>query len=63
MQNVYLGNKKPMLVPACIFREGGAGLILTNKWEHRFLAKYAIPPADVSSMVAREVQHVHVIHL
>ena len=42
MQNVYLGNNRSMLVPGCIFRLGGASIVLSNKGFDRFRAKYVL---------------------
>jgi 3-ketoacyl-CoA synthase len=30
-QNWYFGNDKSMLIPNCLFRTGGAGILLSNK--------------------------------
>ena len=39
--NLYLGNHRPMLVPACIFRVGGAAILLSNRFQDRRRAKCA----------------------
>ncbi|CBI27023.3 unnamed protein product, partial [Vitis vinifera] len=40
--NCYQGNQRAMLVPNCLFRMGGAAILLTNRrWEHR-RAKYRL---------------------
>lgn len=37
--NLYLGNQRSMLIPGCIFRIGGAAMILSSKAKDRFRAK------------------------
>eukprot|EP00884_Botryococcus_braunii_P017808 jgi/Botrbrau1/4710/Bobra.0218s0031.4 len=41
--NLYLGNQRSMLIPGCIFRIGGAAMILSSKTTDKFRAKY-FPP-------------------
>ncbi|KAF8377926.1 hypothetical protein HHK36_031314 [Tetracentron sinense] len=41
-QNWYFGNKKSMLIPNCLFRVGGAGVLLSNKLGDRWRAKYKL---------------------
>ncbi|OVA18727.1 FAE1/Type III polyketide synthase-like protein [Macleaya cordata] len=41
-QNLYSGEKKPMLIPNCIFRVGGAAVLLSNKSVDRRRAKYKL---------------------
>ncbi|XP_057435169.1 3-ketoacyl-CoA synthase 4-like [Lotus japonicus] len=41
-QNWYFGNKKAMLIPNCLFRVGGAAVLLSNKGSDRFRAKYKL---------------------
>ena len=38
-QNWYFGNNKAMLIPNCLFRVGGAALVLTNRRSDRRRAK------------------------
>ena len=38
-QNWYFGNNKAMLIPNCLFRVGGAALVLTNRRRERRRAK------------------------
>lgn len=40
-QNVYLGNQRSMNIPGCIFRLGGAAVLLSNKRADARRAKYA----------------------
>ncbi|KAJ4843902.1 3-ketoacyl-CoA synthase 4 [Turnera subulata] len=41
-QNWYFGNKKSMLIPNCLFRVGGAAVLLSNKSKDRKRAKYKL---------------------
>ncbi|KAK4284718.1 hypothetical protein QN277_001509 [Acacia crassicarpa] len=41
-QNWYFGNKKSMLIPNCLFRVGGAAILLSNKSSDRRKAKYKL---------------------
>lgn len=41
-QNWYFGNKKSMLIPNCLFRVGGAAVLLSNKPADRRRAKYKL---------------------
>ncbi|CAH9079599.1 unnamed protein product [Cuscuta epithymum] len=41
-QNWYFGNKKSMLIPNCIFRVGGAAVLLSNKAADKRRAKYQL---------------------
>ncbi|KAK6938832.1 3-Oxoacyl-[acyl-carrier-protein (ACP)] synthase III, C-terminal [Dillenia turbinata] len=41
-QNWYFGNKKSMLIPNCLFRVGGAAVLLSNKAKDRRRAKYRL---------------------
>ncbi|XP_031254249.1 3-ketoacyl-CoA synthase 4 [Pistacia vera] len=41
-QNWYFGNKKSMLIPNCLFRVGGAAVLLSNKAKDRRCAKYKL---------------------
>ncbi|TXG52216.1 hypothetical protein EZV62_021385 [Acer yangbiense] len=41
-QNWYFGNKKSMLIPNCLFRVGGAAILLSNKSRDRRRAKYKL---------------------
>lgn len=38
----YMGNKKSMLLPNCLFRLGGAAVLLSNKHSERRRAKYQL---------------------
>lgn len=40
--NWYLGNDRSMLVSNCLFRVGGAAVLLTNKWSERRRSKYRL---------------------
>ncbi|KAJ7534006.1 hypothetical protein O6H91_13G075500 [Diphasiastrum complanatum] len=41
-QNVYFGNRRSMLLPNCLFRVGGAAVLLSNKSIDRSRAKYQL---------------------
>ena len=41
-QNWYFGNKRSMLLPNCLFRMGGAAVLLSNKAKDRSRAKYQL---------------------
>lgn len=41
-QNWYFGNKKSMLIPNCLFRVGGAAILLSNKSKDKRRAKYKL---------------------
>ncbi|KAD6454200.1 hypothetical protein E3N88_08906 [Mikania micrantha] len=41
-QNWYFGNKKAMLIPNCLFRVGGAAVLLSNRTADRRRAKYRL---------------------
>ncbi|XP_057503251.1 3-ketoacyl-CoA synthase 4-like [Actinidia eriantha] len=41
-QNWYYGNKKSMLIPNCLFRVGGAAVLLSNKSVDKRRAKYRL---------------------
>ncbi|GMJ12762.1 3-ketoacyl-CoA synthase 4 [Hibiscus trionum] len=41
-QNWYFGNKKSMLIPNCLFRVGGAAVLLSNRMTDRRRSKYKL---------------------
>ncbi|KAG1368010.1 3-ketoacyl-CoA synthase 4 [Cocos nucifera] len=41
-QNWYLGNRKSMLIPNCLFRVGGAAVLLSNRSADRRRSKYRL---------------------
>ncbi|KAE8716680.1 3-ketoacyl-CoA synthase 9 [Hibiscus syriacus] len=41
-QNWYFGNKKSMLIPNCLFRVGGAAVLLSNRSTDRRRSKYKL---------------------
>ncbi|KAE8680024.1 3-ketoacyl-CoA synthase 18 [Hibiscus syriacus] len=41
-QNWYFGNKKSMLIPNCLFRVGGAAILLSNKSADQSRSKYKL---------------------
>ncbi|MQL92728.1 hypothetical protein Taro_025356 [Colocasia esculenta] len=41
-QNWYFGNRKSMLIPNCLFRVGGAAVLLSNRSADRRRAKYRL---------------------
>ncbi|GMH27506.1 hypothetical protein Nepgr_029349 [Nepenthes gracilis] len=40
--NLYMGNERSMLVPNCLFRMGGAAILLSNRSQERKRAKYSL---------------------
>ncbi|XAR66495.1 Very-long-chain 3-oxoacyl-CoA synthase [Bertholletia excelsa] len=40
--NIYLGNERAMMLPNCLFRVGGAAILLSNKWQEQRRAKYRL---------------------
>ncbi|GMH27505.1 hypothetical protein Nepgr_029348 [Nepenthes gracilis] len=40
--NLYMGNERSMLVPNCLFRMGGAAILLSNRSKYRKRAKYSL---------------------
>ncbi|XP_059459621.1 3-ketoacyl-CoA synthase 11-like [Corylus avellana] len=40
--NWYFGNERSMLVSNCLFRMGGAAILLSNKWSDRRRSKYRL---------------------
>jgi 3-ketoacyl-CoA synthase len=41
-QNWYFGNRRSMLIPNCLFRTGGAAILLSNKGRDRSRSKYQL---------------------
>ena len=41
-QNWYFGNEKSMMIPNCLFRVGGAAMVLSNRRFDRIRAKYQL---------------------
>jgi hypothetical protein len=41
-QNWYFGNERSMLIPNCLFRVGGAAIVLSNKPQDARRAKYRL---------------------
>lgn len=41
-QNWYFGNERSMLIPNCLFRLGGAAMLLSNRRTDRWRAKYEL---------------------
>mmetsp|Transcript_24890 Transcript_24890/g.40981 ORF Transcript_24890/g.40981 Transcript_24890/m.40981 type:complete len:581 (+) Transcript_24890:205-1947(+) len=41
-QNWYFGSEKSMLIPNTLFRMGGAAILLTNRWQESYRAKYRL---------------------
>jgi hypothetical protein len=54
-QNVYLGNQRSMTIPSCIFRLGGAAVLLSNKRTHARRAKCVQAWMNLFAMCARHV--------
>ena len=40
--NCYVGNDRSMHLPNCLFRMGGAAILLSNRWTDRWRAKYRL---------------------
>lgn len=40
--NCYTGNQRSMLLPNCLFRMGGAAILLSNRWSDSRRAKYRL---------------------
>ncbi|KAM7484562.1 hypothetical protein LguiA_000571 [Lonicera macranthoides] len=40
--NIYMGNQRPMQLPNCLFRMGGAAILLSNRRADRHRAKYRL---------------------
>ncbi|KAF5953644.1 hypothetical protein HYC85_006500 [Camellia sinensis] len=40
--NCYFGKERAMLLPNCLFRMGGAAILLSNRWSDRWRAKYRL---------------------
>jgi 3-ketoacyl-CoA synthase len=41
-QNWYFGNDRSMMIPNCLFRMGGAAVLLSNRWRDSWHAKYQL---------------------
>ena len=50
----YLGNDRSMLLPNCLFRVGGAAMLLTNKKREGFRAKYQLLHSVRTHLGARD---------
>ncbi|CAL8465224.1 g4759 [Coccomyxa elongata] len=59
-QNVYLGNQRSMSIPCCIFRMGGAALLMSNCRADARRAKQVAPPL---SLCMYELLHVVRTHM
>ena len=42
-ENVYLGNQRSMTIPNCLFRLGGAAVLLSNRRRHWWTARSVAP--------------------
>ena len=51
-QNWYFGNDRSMLIPNCLFRVGGAAIVLSNSRSARRRAKCAHARAVISKSVS-----------
>lgn len=40
--NLYMGHERSMMLPNCLFRMGGAAILLSNRWSDRRRAKYKL---------------------
>ena len=41
-ENVYLGNQRSMTIPNCLFRLGGAAVLLSNRRRHWWTARRVV---------------------
>ena len=53
LQNWYFGNQRSMLIPNCLFRIGGAAILLSNKRTERWRAKCASHPAALLAVALK----------
>lgn len=60
-QNWYLGNRRSMLIPNCLFRVGGAAVLLSNKWSERLRSKYKLSTIVRTHKGANDKSHLCVI--
>lgn len=53
-QNWYFGNNRSMLIPNCIFRVGGAAMLLSNKRSDSWRAKYELQHVVRTNLAAND---------
>ena len=53
-QNWYFGNNRSMLIPNCIFRVGGAAMLLSNKRRDSWRAKYELQHVVRTNLAAND---------
>ena len=53
-QNWYFGNNRAMLIPNCLFRVGGAAMLMSNRRADRRrskCARFAVHPAGFGALI------------
>ncbi|KAL0343344.1 UNVERIFIED_CONTAM: 3-ketoacyl-CoA synthase 6 [Sesamum angustifolium] len=63
--NYYKGSERAMLLANCLFRMGGAAILLSNKWQDRARAKYKLVRTNSQKpvkVIAGEPEIQHHIH-
>ncbi|KAG1670968.1 hypothetical protein FOA52_011403, partial [Chlamydomonas sp. UWO 241] len=56
-QNWYFGNERSMLMPNCLFRVGGAAMLLSNKRREYFRSKYELHHTVRTHLGARDAAY------
>ena len=56
-QNWYFGNDRSMLIPNCLFRVGGAAMLLSNKRSEGWRAKYELQHVVRTNLAANDAAY------
>ncbi|KAK9811672.1 hypothetical protein WJX72_008053 [[Myrmecia] bisecta] len=56
-QNWYFGNQRSMLIPNCLFRVGGAAMLLSNRRKDRWRAQYELKHVVRTHMGASDANY------